>query len=209
MKLPEKERLRLIAEWEKAKAKVGLLGVEDELLPHHLQWNQWLKKQKRQIETPEEFEALKRECAAVVKHYIDKAREKCGINLPYPPIRFDIKGTTAGQAVINLRDISKTYLRFSPVLLRENANHFLEQTTGHEVAHYVSYAKHGRIDPHGVEWQRIMWAFSLPANRCHNYDVSNVSTQLGKRKNAKSLHTVKTEQGIVKFAAGAKIIEFD
>ncbi len=167
------------------------------------------KKAKRVIETPEDFADLQRECIAIVKHYCDKANEKLGIKLPYPLVKFDIKGTTAGTAQYNPRNPEKSIIRFSPVLLRENANHFLESTTGHEVAHLVARAKYGHIDPHGVEWQRVMWAFSLPATRCHNYDTSNVTTRVGKTRVQPSKYVQKTADGRVLYAAGCKIIDFD
>lgn len=166
-------------------------------------------KAKRVIETPEEFNDLKRECVAVVKYWVDKAADKCGVRIPYPRVQFDIKGATAGTAQYNPRHPELSLIRFSPTLLRENANHFLESTTGHEVAHLIARAKYGNVDPHGVEWGRVMWAFSLPATRCHNYDISNVSTRVGKVRKVVSPLTKKTQDGIVHFAAGAKIIEFD
>ncbi len=85
-----------------------------------------------------------------------------------PYIRLDLKGETAGQAWIE-----KRHLRFNPVLLKENREHFLKQTVAHEVAHLLAYDIYGsRIRAHGQEWQSIMTdVFKLPANRCHSYDT--------------------------------------
>ncbi len=89
-----------------------------------------------------------------------------------PYIRLDLKGETAGQAWIEKRQ-----LRFNPVLLKENREHFIKQTVAHEVAHLLAYDIHGpRIRAHGREWHSIMThVFQLPADRCHSYDTKRSS----------------------------------
>lgn len=89
-----------------------------------------------------------------------------------PYIRLDLRGETAGQAWPD-----KPLLRFNPVLLKENRDHFLQQTVAHEVAHLIAYEQYGRkIRAHGREWQSIMMGvFSLPADRCHTYDTGRSS----------------------------------
>lgn len=89
-----------------------------------------------------------------------------------PYIRLDLKGETAGQAWIEKRQ-----LRFNPVLLKENRDHFIKQTVAHEVAHLLAYDLYGpRIRAHGREWQSVMVAvFQLPADRCHRYDTQGSS----------------------------------
>lgn len=82
----------------------------------------------------------------------------------------DLKGETAGQALI-----SKYQLRFNPILLQENRQHFLLHTVAHEVAHLLAHDIYGPgIRAHGREWQSIMTGvFQLPADRCHRYDTRN------------------------------------
>lgn len=99
------------------------------------------------------------------------ARAKLGIVMPMPRITFNLRGTTAGKAYIRENRID-----FNPVLLHENLEDFLNRTPWHEVAHLISFRQSGNlIKPHGVEWQRVMWAFSKPATRCHAYDTSAVT----------------------------------
>ncbi len=89
-----------------------------------------------------------------------------------PYLRLDLKGETAGQAWIE-----KRHLRFNPVLMKENREHFLKQTVAHEVAHLLAYDIYGsRIRPHGREWQSVMSnVFQLPADRCHSYNTQKSS----------------------------------
>jgi SprT protein len=126
--------------------------------------------------------------------------------LPEPQIRFDLMGTTAGTANAGLN-----LIRFSPVLLRENPNKFLIQTTGHEVGHIVTRKLHRgkEIDPHGDEWRNVMWAFGLRADTCHSYDTSNVPSQRGKRRViAPQSPTIRNKDGTVsRFSKGVIITE--
>ncbi|MFK0573607.1 SprT family zinc-dependent metalloprotease [Endozoicomonas sp.] len=101
-----------------------------------------------------------------------QAEKRLNRRFQKPYIRLDLKGQTAGQAWIEKRQ-----LRFNPVLLNENRDHFLKQTVAHEVAHLLAYELYGpRIRAHGREWQSIMMAvFQLPADRCHSYDTQRSS----------------------------------
>lgn len=155
----------------------------------------------RTIQTPLENAALQRECIERVHHYVDLAKTKLGVYLPYPRVQFDIRGTTAGTAYAG-----KNLIRFSPTLLRENIEDFLVNTTGHEVAHLIARAKFGAIDPHGNEWKRVMWAFGLRASRCHSYDVSNVPTMAGRVRRE---HVVKrnNDGSVSRLGSGAIVTE--
>lgn len=94
-----------------------------------------------------------------------------GIALPMPTVSFDLRGKTAGQAWLQ-----KNHVRLNAVLLSENADEFIEQTVGHEVAHLAAHFKHGaRIQPHGPQWRHMMTCLGLPAERCHDYDVSRAA----------------------------------
>ena len=86
-----------------------------------------------------------------------------------PTVSFDLRGRTAGQAYT-----TKNHVRLNAVLLTENAQEFIEQIVGHEVAHLVDRYQNGNAtDPHGPKWQAIMVAFGLlPAPR-HSLDVTN------------------------------------
>jgi len=109
------------------------------------------------------------------------AEQRWNTTFQKPRVRFDKRGTTAGTA-----HGSKWELNFNMVLLNENVEHFVKQTVAHEVAHLIDhqvYDSHAvRYDnigrrkkrsPHGANWKRIMTVLGVPADRCHNMDVSN------------------------------------
>lgn len=106
-----------------------------------------------------------RECIA---HYVVRARNELGVNLPMPTCSFDLRGRTAGQAYYK-----EHHVRVNAVLLTENAEAFMTRTLPHEVAHLVAHRLHGSsISAHGPEWQAVMRAFGLEPSRCHSYDTS-------------------------------------
>jgi SprT protein len=90
----------------------------------------------------------------------------------FRPPTFDVslRGLMAGKA-----HLQRWHLQFNAVLLRENREHFLRQTVGHEVAHLLIHATtRGRAKPHGTEWRALMRAFGLETRATHDYDVSNL-----------------------------------
>lgn len=117
------------------------------------------------------------ECLDAVEKYLDLVRTKTGIIIPKPIVKFDLRGTKAGEAWAG-----HGIVRFNPILLDENPEHFVRQTVGHEIAHLAARTKYGNgISSHGVEWRNIMYRLGLPAKRCHNYDVSTVT---GRKRNS-------------------------
>jgi SprT protein len=108
-----------------------------------------------------------------VARYLDRAeplfRER-GIEVPDPELRFDLRGTAAGQC----RWIPgrRPELRFNLALARLNRVPFVAQTVPHEVAHLVTTACHGRTRPHGPEWRSVMAHFGLPdAPTRHAFEI--------------------------------------
>ncbi len=91
---------------------------------------------------------------------------------PLPDIQFNLRGETAGQAWPD-----QNLIRLNPVLLRENRDHFIQQTVAHEVAHLIAPAVFGdKIRPHGKEWKYVMEeVYKLPAERCHSYDIRSTT----------------------------------
>lgn len=87
-----------------------------------------------------------------------------------PKIEFKKRGKTAGTAHYGL--IIK--LNFNMVLLRENTEHFIDNTVPHECAHLIARTIFGiKITPHGKEWKRVMVKLGVNPKRCHSYSVSN------------------------------------
>jgi SprT protein len=78
--------------------------------------------------------------------------------LQLPPIRFDLRGACAGQAVFRTEGRKEQcHLRFNAVLLHQNPEEFFSQVVAHEAAHVIARRIFGkRIKPHGQEWQRVM-----------------------------------------------------
>jgi SprT protein len=96
--------------------------------------------------------------------------------MPRVEIRFDLRGTSAGQA--RMRNGSSPIIRYNATLLRLHPTEFIVETVPHEVAHVVAFVKHGpRIRPHGPEWQAVMRHFGVEPSRCHRYDVSRLRTR--------------------------------
>ena len=126
-----------------------------------------------------------------VKECFAIAEARFNTTFRMPNIRFDKRGTTAGTA-----NGGKWELNFNMVLLNENVEHFVKQTVAHEVAHLIDhqvfdmnaprfdiYGRRKKRAPHGANWKRCMFVLGVPADRCHNMDVSNA--KVTRRKSAK------------------------
>ncbi|MFB1486437.1 MULTISPECIES: SprT-like domain-containing protein [unclassified Thiocapsa] len=103
---------------------------------------------------------------------------ECRLRLAMPrvEIRFDLRGTSAGQA--RMRNESFAIIRYNATLLGLHPTQFVAETVPHEVAHVVAFVKYGpRIRPHGPEWQAVMRHFGVEPSRCHCYDVSKLRTR--------------------------------
>lgn len=88
--------------------------------------------------------------------------------VPRPPIRFKKRGTTAGTAH------PRNGLNFNPILLQENGQDFVDDTPGHELAHWICYHRYPiRVQPHGREWKSVMRALGQNPTRCHTFNVDN------------------------------------
>ncbi|MET0081969.1 MAG: SprT-like domain-containing protein [Sedimenticola sp.] len=90
--------------------------------------------------------------------------------MPRVEIRFDLKGTAAGQA--RMESGAAPVIRFNRELMNTNVDGFFERTIPHEVAHVVAYSLYRNIRPHGDEWKGIMSLFGADPSRCHSYDIS-------------------------------------
>jgi SprT protein len=107
--------------------------------------------------------------------YVQKACVRYAIDFTMPVVKFDLRGTVGGKA-----DYRNNYVKVNQTLCAENFDHYIKHIIGHEVAHLIALALHPlkRIKPHGDEWQSVMRAFGLPADRCHNYDVENARVRM-------------------------------
>jgi SprT protein len=163
------------------------------------------------IETPDDMAQLMRDAVECVRHYTKLANDKHKLSIPELKVEFTLKGTTAGKAFIGRNKIA-----LNPTLLRENPEAFLKRTPGHEVAHFATYALHGfkdklgnKIQPHGKEWQVMMWSLGLNNTRCHSYNTDNVPTKVGKTPSVKPPNVFTATYGTIRACAVGKVVEFD
>ncbi len=104
------------------------------------------------------------ECLALAERYTGR---------PFDPplVRFNQRGRIAGSAWLEQWE-----LRFNPVLLADNPQNFLTEIVPHEVAHLVAFALHGKVKPHGREWQAIMVdVFGLEPRTRHRLNTEKVA----------------------------------
>jgi predicted SprT family Zn-dependent metalloprotease len=149
------------------------------------------------------FVEVQREAIRRTQEAVDIINQKLSIRLPYPQVRFSIKGGVAGRAHCG-RDL----IEYNPTLLGENVEDFLRQTVRHEVAHLAAHKKFGGgIKPHGKEWCSCCWYLSIPAVRCHSYDLDNVPTRALNQRRTSPVQ--RTESGIVVHTGNARITRFE
>jgi len=103
-----------------------------------------------------------------------KARIIYGRSFFYPTILFKKRGNVAGTA-----NSGTNTLNFNMILLKENTEHFLNQTIPHECAHLFADELYGggckKMRSHGIEWRSVMYKLGLNPDRCHTYDTSNAT----------------------------------
>ncbi|MEP7703120.1 SprT family zinc-dependent metalloprotease [Paraglaciecola sp. 25GB23A] len=88
-----------------------------------------------------------------------------------PTIKFNQRGKIAGSARLQLNE-----LRFNPVLMQDNLDHFLSDVVPHEICHLLAFQLFGRVRPHGKEWQALMvQVYEVKPNTYHGMDVTKVA----------------------------------
>lgn len=134
-------------------------------------------------EMKEKVNAKLRECIAI-------ANKRYNINLKFPTVVYQKRGTTAGTATYSTWTID-----INPILLVENFDDMLNNTVPHELAHLITDTvypeahergpmqltrrgwKRGKRSPHGTEWQSVMRVLGCNPSRTHSYDVTNARTR--------------------------------
>lgn len=115
-----------------------------------------------------------------VYEVVDLGNKVFDCDMDYPVVEFKVRGTTAGTAT------GDHTVDFNLALLKENEQHFMEDTIPHEVAH--CFDKHlfgyqykttrtGRKirESHGRTWKKIMRGLGVDPTRCHSLDTTNVA----------------------------------
>jgi SprT protein len=104
--------------------------------------------------------------------WLARGRPLChqaGRRLPEIEVRLDLKGASAGQ-VRQYRD-GRLVIRYNLAMAEGQPEAFISQTVPHEVAHVVTHICHGKVRPHGPEWQRVMAWFGFDdPERCHAFE---------------------------------------
>ena len=106
-------------------------------------------------------------------------------HMPETRLRYSLKGNRAGTA-----NSSKNLININYVLLKENVEHYIKQTLGHEYAHLITDNLWlsdliSKPTAHGREWKKVMRRLKLKPDRCHSYDTANAG---GKRQRKWEYH---------------------
>lgn len=105
-----------------------------------------------------------------VDYYCALASEMYNIPILVPVIQFKKLDSDAARAVPQ-----KNLLEFNSDLLYNNIQDYINNTVPHEVAHLISYIRHGWvirsgiIHFHGKEWREIMIDFGCSPLVYHDY----------------------------------------
>jgi len=107
------------------------------------------------------------------EHYIATAEALLGRSFERIPVRFDLRGTTAGMFRAQGR---RREIRYNPWIFAKYWQLNLEGTVPHEVAHYVMHELYGprRIRPHGEEWQALMHSFGADPEVTFRLDLEGI-----------------------------------
>ncbi|MBK1644746.1 hypothetical protein CKO25_08810 [Thiocapsa imhoffii] len=115
--------------------------------------------------------------AARTRRLLSVAEAWLARTMPATEVRFDLRGTAAGQARVSAD--GPAVIRYNRELLLRHTERFMHETVPHEVAHVAAFHCHGfGIRPHGAEWRHIMRHFGVEPARCHNFDVSCLRTRV-------------------------------
>ena len=91
------------------------------------------------------------------------------------PVRFDLRGRTAGQFRFRCQGRQQEYaIRYNPWVFAADLAHHQADTVAHEVAHYIVHLLHPRAKPHGREWKALMRHFGATPKACTPYDLTGV-----------------------------------
>ena len=98
------------------------------------------------------------------------ADEYYGEKIPRPAVRFDLRGTTAGQS-----NYSKNYLRFNLKLAMENPD-YMPILVRHELSHHLDRHFNKYVGTsHSRTWKATMISvYKLPPRVTHSLDTTSV-----------------------------------
>lgn len=106
---------------------------------------------------------------------LHQASKALGMPVPDVSCSFDLRGTTAGQALMTWRGRALVFMsvRLNGKMLLENEGEFMSDVIPHELAHLLTALRHGpSCKPHGREWQSMMRALGVEPNRTHAMEAA-------------------------------------
>lgn len=118
----------------------------------------------------EQKQAIEAKVAEVIAQLNASGRLPEQTHLLVPNVSYDLTGTVAGYAT------GRYNIRINTSLLHTNWEEMLNVTVPHEVAHCVVQQVWGnrgiKIKSHGQQWQWVMALLGLPAQRCHDMQIT-------------------------------------
>lgn len=122
------------------------------------------------LNASQEAEALR-----LTGEYIELAAQAVGQILPMIPVRFDLRGSSAGQY---RRRGRVREIRYNSYIFARYFADNLANTVPHEVAHYAVDVVFGmqHVRPHGQEWRTMMQALGAEPEVRARYDLSGLPT---------------------------------
>jgi SprT protein len=119
-------------------------------------------------------------CYSKTQDCISKITQKYPYKIRPITLSFNLRGQSAGTA-----NIIKHHIKINPILLMENLDEMINQTSPHEVAHIAADIVYRRsCKAHGWEWKHLMSVLGCKPLRTHNYDVSKATVRHVRRYNA-------------------------
>ena len=116
-----------------------------------------------------------------INHFMELATRIFGREFSPPKLDFDKKGNAAGSYKHAQNRISLNW-----ILLRENKDHFINETIPHELCHKFCRDIHGMgVKSHGSEWKEICVKMGYTPNRTHNFSLKTIQNNKVQSKIAK------------------------
>jgi len=114
---------------------------------------------------------LQAQCIAKAEEMVQRVNSVFKTNLNVPKLTFDLRGRSAGCAYYGI-----DHIKINPIIMKENPDHIVNVTVGHEVAHLAAN-KIFKTRGHDRTWKHVMCKIGLDPKRTHNLDVSNATVR--------------------------------
>lgn len=110
---------------------------------------------------------------ATTARFIDEGEKIFSRRFERVPVRFDLRGSSAGMFKAHGR---RRWIRYNPWIFSKHFEENLADTVPHEVAHYLVHEVFGGrgVLPHGEEWRLLMNAFGADPRATFDMDLEGV-----------------------------------